>query len=557
MAEVAARFTLDALPGKQMSIDADLRAGAIDQAEARRRRRALEREGQLYGAMDGALKFVKGDALAGVAIVLVNVAGGLVAGLVRGLPLEAAARRYALLAIGDGLVAQLPALLISVAAGVAVTRVAAEEEGGSLSSELGRQLFSDPRALAAVAALCLSLAAVPGLPALPFLVLTAASGGAAFLLARRAARPAASEERTGAPDALPGRPLSASRAAATASPLVVELAPDLAGTAVARRLQGELLPALQEELALELGLRIPALGVRAAALPAGGWRLLLDEVPAGGGRAAPSEALALATPGELAAVGLASVAELEPLSGACAARIRAEDAPRAAALAPVRDACERIAAGVAAALRTHAYLLVGVQEVVALLDAVEVGQPALVREVTRQVPAPVLAEVLRQLLEEGVSLRPLRSILEALLDGGGAVRPPALLVERCRRALSRHIAHAHASSGTLEALLLDPAAEATLREALVESVLAVDPATAEALLEQIGAALVDRERGAPVLLAPSEVRRPLRQLIAARFPRIPVLSYEELPPTLAVQPVGRLELAHGEGAPESVAMAAA
>jgi type III secretion protein V len=137
------------------------------------------------------------------------------------------------------------------------------------------------------------------------------------------------------------------------------------------------------------------------------------------------------------------------------------------------------------------------------------------------------------------------------------VRPPALLVERCRRALSRHIAHAHASSGTLEALLLDPAAEATLREALAESVLAVDPATAEALLEQIGAALADRDRGAPVLLAPTEVRRPLRQLIAARYPRMPVLSYEELPPTLAVQPVGRLELAHREGAPESVAMAAA
>ena len=165
VAEVAARFTLDALPGKQMSLDADLRTGAIDQAEARRRRRALEREGQLYGAMDGALKFVKGDAVAGVVIALVNVAGGLTAGLMRGLPLELAAKRFALLAIGDGLVAQIPALLISVAAGVVVTRVAAEEEGGSLSEDLGRQLFADPRALATVGALCGGLAMVPGLPA--------------------------------------------------------------------------------------------------------------------------------------------------------------------------------------------------------------------------------------------------------------------------------------------------------------------------------------------------------------------------------------------------------
>ncbi len=556
VAEVAARFTLDALPGKQMSIDADLRAGSIDQAEARRRRRALEREGQLYGAMDGALKFVKGDAVAGVAIVLVNVAGGLLAGLVRGMPLETAARRYALLAIGDGLVAQIPALLVSVAAGVAVTRVAAEEEGGSLSSELGRQLFSDPRALAAVAALCLALAVVPGLPAPPFLVLSALAGGAAYLLARRAPGACADrcEDGVAEPAARPAGALG--WPVAPGSPLVLELAADLCVEAVMRRLQLQLLPALQEELALDLGLRIPAVSVRAAALPAGGWRLLLDDVPAAGGRASPSEALALATTAELAAVGLEAVAEVEPLTGACVARIRAEDAPRAAALAPVRDACERIAAGVAAGLRTHAYLLVGVQEVVALLDAAEASHPALVREVTRQVPAPLLAEVLRQLAEEGVSLRPLRSILEALLDAGGAARPPALLVERCRRALSRHLAHAHASSGTLEALLLDPAAEATLREALAECVLAVDPATADALLEQIGAALSDRDRAAPVLLAPSEMRRPLRQLIAARFPRMSVLSYEELPPALAVRPVGRLGLAPGEGAVENAAMAA-
>src|SRR5512143_3690792 len=158
VAEVAARFTLDALPGKQMSIDADLRAGLIDAAEARRRRRGLERESQLHGAMDGALKFVKGDAVAGIAIVLVNVAGGLLAGVLRGMGAAEAARRYALLAIGDGLVSQIPALLVAVAAGVSVTRVAPEEDGATLGSEIGRQLLAQPGPLAAVSALLGALA---------------------------------------------------------------------------------------------------------------------------------------------------------------------------------------------------------------------------------------------------------------------------------------------------------------------------------------------------------------------------------------------------------------
>ena len=189
VAEVAARFTLDAMPGKQMAIDADLRAGAIDPAEARRRRRALERESQLYGAMDGAMKFVKGDAIAGIAIVLVNVTGGLVVGALRGMDVGAAARRYALLAIGDGLVSQIPALLVAVAAGVVVTRVAAEDEGASLGGEIGRQLAAEPAALATVSALLARPRARPGLPAAPFAALSAAAAGGALHLARRARPP--------------------------------------------------------------------------------------------------------------------------------------------------------------------------------------------------------------------------------------------------------------------------------------------------------------------------------------------------------------------------------
>ena len=545
VAEVAARFTLDALPGKQMSIDADLRAGAIDQAEARRRRRSLEREGHLYGAMDGALKFVKGDAIAGVAIVFVNVAGGIVSGLVRGLPLAQAARRYALLAIGDGLVAQVPALLISVAAGVVVTRVAAEEEGASLSEDLLRQLFADPRALGAVAVLCGALAIAPGLPAVPFLALSASAATAAHLLARHRRLSA-----RGAAEAREHDPAASGRALPEADRAVLALELSLDVFELARAGDGifarELIPGLRAEIARDLGVHVPEIAVRALPLPSGSWRLLLDGVPAAAGRAPACEAVALTSPTELDAVGIEAVAEEEPLSGQPVARISSADASRAMALAPVRGPLERVGAGVAAAIRSHAHLLVGVQEVQTLLDALEASHPALVREATRQFPAPILAEVLRQLLEEGISVRPLRNILDALLEAGGASRGPVELAESCRRALRRHIAYDRAGSGMLDALLLDPVAEVMLRDALAGSVVAVDPGTTRTLLDAIERELDAREAGRPpVLLTSPEVRRALRQLVAQRFPRLAVLSYEELPPTLPVRPVGKIALLAG------------
>ncbi len=540
VAEVAARFTLDALPGKQMSIDADLRAGTIDQEEARRRRRALEREGQLHGAMDGALKFVKGDALAGVAIVAVNVAGGLVAGVVRGMPLEAAARRYALLAIGDGLAAQIPALLVSVAAGVAVTRVAGDEDGGSLAEELGRQLFADPRVLAAVAALCGALALVPGIPAWPFVGLAVACAGGAWGVRGAPSGHAAPASATPGPDGHGGR-------TAVPSPLALELARDLTDAPGGTALLSELLTDAGRALEAALGVRIPGVEVRDAPLPPGRWRLLVDEVPAALGSAPLDEALALAAPGELEAVGIEAATAHDPLTGAPASRIRCAHAERASALAPVRGPLERVTTELVAAVRAHAHLLVGIQQAQELLDLLEDTHPALVREAVRQVPIHVLADVLRQLLEEGIPLRPLHTIVEAMLDGG-ATRGAAALAESCRRAVRRQIAHRHAGGGPLEALLLDPAAETALRDALIGEVMALDPRATRVLLDGIGRELGGREATpGPVLLATAEVRRPLRQLLSQRFPGLPVLSYDELPPSLPVRPVGRVGL---EPAPE-------
>jgi type III secretion protein V len=539
VAEVAARFTLDAMPGKQMAIDADLRAGTIDAGEARRRRRGLERESQLFGAMDGALKFVKGDAVATVAIVVVNLAGGLVAGALRGMDLGAAARRYALLAIGDGIVSQIPALLLAVSAGVAVTRVAAEDEDAPLGREIGRQLVAEPAALGAVAALLGALALAPGLPSLPFGVLAVAAGAGARLAARRR-RGTAPAGAGGAQDggAAPG----AAPAPSAATPaLALVLGEDL--HALARGDEPSFLgglAALRARLLAELGVHAPAIAV-APGGEASRWTLLVDEVPAAAGCAPPDEAIALLPPAELALAGIDAAPEPDARTGRIASRIPAAVAPRAAALASVQGPLDRVLAGCAAGLVRSAHLLVGVQETQALLDALEPAAPALVREASRQLPPALLAEVLRRLVEEGVSIRPLRTILEALLEAGGGARGAAALAEVARRALRRHIGHRCAGTGPVAALLLDPRAEGALRDALSGEALALDPAVAAVLLDALERELRGRD-APPVLLAAADVRRALRALVAPRFPRVAVLAYEDLPPELPVRPVGRLAL---------------
>ncbi|HET8733984.1 MAG TPA: flagellar biosynthesis protein FlhA, partial [Anaeromyxobacteraceae bacterium] len=513
VAEVAARFTLDALPGKQMAIDAELRAGAIDAAEAGRRRRLLERESQLHGAMDGALKFVKGDAVAGVAIALVNALGGLVAGVMRGMPAGAAARRYVLLAVGDGLASQVPALLLAVAAGIAVTRVAGDDR--SVSARVGRELLAEPRALVASGGLLLLLALAPGLPALPFALAGGALAWAGTASARRDRRAPAAE--VGAP--------ARGAALSPVDVVAVEVAPELVadGEAGAGWLRdaGE---ALRRELVQSMGVPAAAVAVRAAPAGPGGWRLLVDGAPAAAGRVPLDRSLCLVPPEDLRLAGIPASPSRHPVTAAPAALVPGDAAGRAAALGPVLGPGERALAEAHAALRRSAHLLVGVQEVQALLDAVEPAAPALVREVSRHVSPGVIAETLRRLLEEEVSIRPLRPILEALL-AAPAGAPAPVLCEACRRSLSRHITGPLAAGGALPALLLDPAAELAFRDARHGDGPGLDATRARALLASVRSAL-DASPRARTLLAPSDVRRPLRDLVAQRFPGLSVLAYE-------------------------------
>ena len=528
VAEVAARFTLDALPGKQMAIDAELRSGAIDGAEAGRRRRALERESQLHGAMDGALKFVKGDAVAGIAIALVNAVGGLGAGLLRGMSPGAPPRRYVLLAVGDGLASQVPALMLAVAAGIAVTRVAGDDR--SVASRVARELAAEPRALVAAGALLLALGIAPGMPAAPFLAIGAVLVGAGVRALRAARDPGAEAPRQELAE--PDRPL------APADTVAVEISPDLlAGREDRDGWLREAAAAFRRDLWTSLGVPAPPIAVRAGDCGAGGWRLLVDGAPAAAGEVPVDRVLCLAPADDLLLAGIPATPARHPLGEAPASVIPIAGAGRAEALGPVLDPGARALAEAHAALRRAAHLLLGVQEVQSLLDAVEPSAPVLVREVARHVSPVVIADTLRRLLEEEVSIRPLRPILEALLAAPAGTPAPALR-DACRRSLARHIAHPLVRGRALEALLLDPGAELAFRDALHGDGAPPDPASVRALLASVEVGLAAAPR-ARALLAPGDVRRPLRELLAQRFPGLAVLAYDELPPDLEVRPVGR------------------
>ena len=551
VAEVSARFTLDAMPGKQMSIDADLRAGAIDQARARRRRRDLERESQMFGAMDGAMKFVKGDVIAGLVIVAVNLLGGTCIGVLQnGMALAEAASTYALIAIGDGLVSQFPSLCIAVAAGLVVTRVGSEKEEDSLGTEIGAQIFGEARALWVVAALCGALALMPGMPHLTFAGLGGALGALAHGLqrVRASARATASEAPAegsapeGAVKPREGEGASPEGGAAPVgvAPLTVDLAPDL--TALAQENGGafvhQVLNRIRDELFLELGVRVPGIRVRtgAAYLPTGGYRLLLDEVPAGMGQVAAGALYALARPEELAFLELKAEPALAPVTGQPISRVAPEGRARLElAQVPLRTSGELIAEHLRALLRIRAAGFLGIQEVQGLLDGLETRAPALVKEALQKVPLPLLTEVLRKLVEEQVSIRDMRALLEALVapttEGDASA-----LAERCRQALHRYLSHKFAPSGPLFAYLVDPEIEETLRAAGARGP-APSPERVAEILEGVKRLA---SGGQTVLLTAPDVRRTLRKLCEGAFPEVAVLTYGELDLHLQIRPLGRL-----------------
>jgi type III secretion protein V len=499
VAEVGARFTLDAMPGKQMAIDAELRAGHIDQTEARRRRAQLTRESQFFGAMDGAMKFVKGDALAGVVVLLVNIIGGFAIGVVqRGLDVATAAKTYTVLTIGEGLVAQIPALVISTAAGILVTRVSSDE-GAALGGEVGAQVLAHPKALGGAGVLMGGLALVPGLPTLPFLLL----GAGLTILGVRTAR-SLKQATPVLPAAVRGKASEAALLLAT--PLSLDLAPALAQRLAPEpdggRLVREVLPQVRDAFFLETGVPVPAIPVRGGItdLPVHGFRVRLNEVPVHTGEVPPD-------------------------------RLQQADVVLAEALTRV--------------LRRHAHELVSIEETQRLLEGLERTHPALVREVVPKLISPVLlTDVLRRLAQEGISLRGMRDILGALAEWAPAERDPVALTEQVRAALRRQITHKHAGpDGSIAAYLLDGFVEDTIREAIQRtptgSFLALEPVLARDVLLAVARAIPKETRGA-VILTGADIRRFVRRLVETEHPHVAVLSFQELAPEARIAPVGRI-----------------
>jgi type III secretion protein V len=487
VAEVGARFSLDAMPGKQLAIDADLRAGALDVETARARRAAIEHESQFYGAMDGAMKFVKGDAIAGIVIAVISLVGGTGIGVgMHGLTFLQSLQRYGLLTIGDGLVAQIPSLVISTAAGLVVTRVAARDHARSLGEDVAHQLASQPRVLAAAAAFLALLGVVPGLPALPFLLIALLLGAGAYAAANAARM---------APDA---HGSSASQAHDDAG-FEIALGTKLAQAVRDGKLDGALRDVTQQHAATlhdTLGAELPAATLRThAELPANGYALRLHG--------------------------------LTLLRG---------EAPANLALFPALLDTE-----LPGLLRERARELLGLDDVRRKLDALAQHKPTLVRSL---VPNPVsvatLTEVLRRLLDEGVSIRPLARILEALAaePDRDAARDPARLTERARAALREPIVEASLHDGVLRVHRVDPLIEDAVRDA----VRACSPGQALPLPAELardivraGARARAEHAGAQVLVTQPELRRALWQLLAPELRGIRVLSYAELPTGVRVE----------------------
>lgn len=556
VAEVSARFSLDSMPGKQMSIDSDMRAGVIDLTEAKHRRELLEQESQLYGAMDGAMKFVKGDAIAGMIIIAINLAGGISIGILqKGLSTSQALNLYALLTVGDGLIAQIPALFVSITAGFIVTRVSAPESR-DLASDIIVQLFSQPRGLLVTAAILLVFAAIPGFPTLIFLGLAATTGAGGYLRLRSQEQGA---RKTGqdAFAVLPGDPAATAAGAeagrpeagaiALTVPIIIDIATGL-GESIGSMLNREIAQA-RRGLYFDLGVPFPNASLRLNdTLAPGQYRILINEVPAATGEVRPGEILARETEENLSAMNIPFATAGSPLPDIPGAWVQTthSGALQKAGI-PILQPERVIAHHLAHVLRRQAQEFLGVQETMHILNQMQGSYGELVKEVMRLLPVTTITDVLQRLVNEDISIRDMRTILEALVAWGQREKDPIILTEHVRSSLARYITNKYSSgTGFIPAYILAKQIEDTIRAAIRQtsgaSYLALEPADHRSLIEAIRNTVRQPASNtvAPVILAPIDIRRFTRKAIEREFPRLPVLSYQELSPTVNIQPLDRI-----------------
>ena len=554
VAEVAARFTLDAMPGKQMSIDADMRAGLIDQQQARELRLGLTKESQLYGAMDGAMKFVKGDAIAGIVIAAINIVGGLIIGvMMHGMSLGQSAKIYTLLSIGDGLVSQIPALMIAITAGIVTTRVSSEKKDSHLGKEISEQILQQPKALLIASATLFLMAWIPGFPVWPFLVLSIGIGilGYVFFANAKKAAAKAVAGMTSVQTDVEGHAVvgGAPENYALTLPVVLEV-----GSAISAMLRkdkqnisfiDQMIPKMRHALYQDLGVRFPGIHVRtdSIVLQPNEYAVHLNEVPIVRGKLVLKHLLTNESEETLRRYNIPFITSKSSL-GMPAIWVD-EKYQEILQRAEIRywTGLEVMILHLSKFYRQYANEFIGIQEVRAILEFIEKSFPDLIKEVTRLVPLQKLTEIFRRLVQEQVSIKDLRTILEALSEWGQTEK------EYVRSSLKRYISYKYSlGQSILSVYLLDPEIEDMVRGAIKQtsagSYLALDPDSIQLILHSMRNTIQPTPAGGqpPVLLTAIDVRRFVRKLIEGEFPELPVVSYQEIVPEIRIQPLGRIQL---------------
>ncbi|MBD9662777.1 flagellar biosynthesis protein FlhA [Variovorax beijingensis] len=536
IAEVGARFMLDAMPGKQMAIDADLNAGLIGEEVARKRRQEVAQEADFYGSMDGASKFVRGDAIAGLLIMVINIIGGLVVGMLQhGLDFGTAGTTYTLLAIGDGLVAQIPALVISTAAGVIVSRVTTDEDVGR---QLTGQLFSNPQVLFLTAGLIGLMGMIPGMPNLAFLLI---AGGLAWLGRRMLGRaPQAAAEQAAAAQAAAMPSAEAPEATwddvALVDPLGMEVGYRLIPL-VDQTQNGELLgriKSIRKKVAQEIGFLAPVVHIRDnLEIPPNTYVISLKGVEIGRGEAFPNQWMAI-NPGQVSGT-LPGTPTQDPAFHLPAVWIDASLRQEAQVLGyTVVDACTVMATHLNHLIQTHAAELLGRQEVQQLLDQIGKTAPKLTEDlVPKIISLSTLHKVLQNLLDEEVPIRDMRTILDVMAEHAPTVKDAAELTSLTRLALGRAITQQlFPGDSELQVIGLDGALDGVLQQALTNNN-GIEPGLANSLMQQTRAAIARQEQLglAPVLVVQHSLRVLLSRFLRRSFRQLKVLSHAEIPDT--------------------------
>jgi len=546
VAEVAARFTLDAMPGKQMSIDADLNAGMITENEARDRRKQLQREADFFGAMDGASKFVKGDAIAGIIITIINIIGGFIIGIVqKDMSLVDALQRYTILTVGDGLVTQLPALLVSTGTGILVTRAGSSE---NLGTDISKQLTRFPRVIALASGVLLAIGLVPSIPTLPFLILSAVTGYMAYLVVREEKKMQIQEQQAKAQEMKtrerqPENVLGVLKL----DPLEIEIGYNLVHLTDEER-GGDLLDrlaAVRRQCASDLGIYVRPIRIRDnLELDRNSYVFKIRGVEIAQGEIIPERFLAM-NPMEHR-INVDGIATKEPTFGLPAWWVTQETKEELEFKGfTVVDAATVLITHLTEFIKTHAFELLGRQETKELVETVKESNPAVVEELIPDVLTyGQIQKVLQNLLREQIPIRDMTTILEVIADNAVLTTDIDFLTEAARQALFRTISGLYSDRGVLKVITVEPKVEELINESIQKTSSGAYPAIpaekAESLLHQIKE-LADKaiETGQqPVILCSSKIRLPLRRLLERFFSNVAVISFNELTPELQIEALG-------------------